>query len=155
MLILKLCFFIPRKIIFLVEILAIIDKYFKESQSSINLINNQSIEFHLIFVSSIDSECQSIIEKSIYHDFIKVHYLNMDIYTIEYDLISIEEQDALKDLYIDKNYNCLSILGRSILKFQTVFGKIKYKYIKGTLGKKLYLLKKDEKKIHFHNDNEI
>ena len=31
----------------------------------------------------------------------------MDIYTIDYDLISIEEQDALKDLYIDKNYNCL------------------------------------------------
>ena len=98
----------------------------------------------------------------------------MDIYTIDYDLISIEEQDALKDLYIDKNYNCLSILGRSILKFQTVFdynclsilgrsilkfqtvfGKIKYKYIKGTLGKKLYLLKKNEEKIHFHNDNEI
>jgi hypothetical protein len=149
-------FLVPGKLFFLVEILAIIDKYFKESQSSVNLVNNQSIEFHIIFVPSIDSECQSIIEKSIYHDFIKVHNLNMDIYTIDYDLISIEEQDALKDLYIDKNYNCLSILSRSILKFQTVFGKIKYKYIKGTLGKRLYdLLKKDEEKIHFHNDNEI
>ena len=42
------------KLFFLVEILAIIDKYFKESQSSINLINNQSIEFHLIFVPTID-----------------------------------------------------------------------------------------------------
>ena len=149
-------FLVPGKLFFLVEILAIIDKYFKESQSSVNLVNNQSIEFHIIFVPSIDSECQSIIEKSIYHDFIKVHNLNMDIYTIDYDLMSLEEQDVLKDLYIDQNYNCLSILSRAILKFQTVFGKIKYKYIKGTLGKRLYdLLKKDEEKIHFHNDNEI
>ena len=149
-------FLVPGKLFFLVEILAIIDKYFKERQSSVNLVNNQSIEFNIIFVPTIDSECQSIIEKSVYHDFIKVHNLNMDIYTIDYDLISLEEQDALKDLYIDRNYNCLSILSRSILKFQTVFGKIRYKYIKGTLGKRLYdLLKKDEEKIHFHNNNEI
>ena len=149
-------FLVPGKLFFLVEILAIIDKYFKERQSSVNLVNNQSIEFNIIFVPTIDSECQSIIEKSVYHDFIKVHNLNMDIYTIDYDLISLEEQDALKDLYIDRNYNCLSILSRSILKFQTVFGKIRHKYIKGTLGKRLYdLLKKDEEKIHFHNNNEI
>ena len=149
-------FLVPGKLFFLVEILAIIDKYFKESQSSVNLVNNQSIEFHIIFVPTIDSECQSIIRKSVYQNFIKVHNLNMDIYTIDYDLMSLEEQDVLKDLYIDQNYNCLSILSRAILKFQTVFGKIKYKYIKGTLGKRLYdLLKKDEEKIHFHNDNEI
>ena len=56
----------------------------------------------------------------------------------------------------DWTYNCLSILSRVIIKFQTVFGKIKYKYLKGNLSKKLYdLLEKDEDKSPFETDSEI
>ena len=143
-------FLIPSKLLYLVEILGIIDKYSKENE-----IPNE-IEFHIIFVPTIDSECQSIIMKSLYQKLIKIHNLNIDIFTIDYDLMSLEDNNALKDLYIDHNYNCISILSRTILKFETVFGKIKYRYIKGNLAKQLYnLLKKDEEKMHFQSENEI
>ena len=143
-------FLIPSKLLYLVEILGIIDKYSKENE-----IPNE-IEFHIIFVPTIDSECQSIIMKSLYQKLIKIHNLNIDIFTIDYDLMSLEDNNALKDLYIDHNYNCISILSRAILKFETVFGKIKYRYIKGNLAKQLYnLLKKDEEKMHFQSENEI
>ena len=143
-------FLIPSKLLYLVEILGIIDKYSKENE-----IPNE-IEFHIIFVPTIDSECQSIIMKSLYQKLIKIHNLNIDIFTIDYDLMSLEDNNALKDLYIDQNYNCISILSRAILKFETVFGKIKYRYIKGNLAKQLYnLLKKDEEKMHFQSENEI
>ncbi len=143
-------FLIPSKLLYLVEILGIIDKYSKENE-----IPNE-IEFHIIFVPTIDSECQSIIRKSLYQKIIKIHNLNIDIFTIDYDLMSLEDNNALKDLYIDHNYNCISILSRAILKFETVFGKIKYRYIKGNLAKQLYnLLKKDEEKMHFQSENEI
>ena len=143
-------FLIPSKLLYLVEILGIIDKYSKENE-----IPNE-IEFHIIFVPTIDSECQSIIMKSLYQKLIKIHNLNIDIFTIDYDLMSLEDNNALKDLYLDHNYNCISILSRTILKFETVFGKIKYRYIKGNLAKQLYnLLKKDEEKMHFQSENEI
>ena len=143
-------FLIPSKLLYLVEILGIIDKYSKENE-----IPNE-VEFHIIFVPTIDSECQSIIRKSLYQKLIKIHNLNIDIFTIDYDLMSLEDNNALKDLYIDHNYNCISILSRAILKFETVFGKIKYRYIKGNLAKQLYnLLKKDEEKMHFQSENEI
>ena len=143
-------FLIPSKLLYLVEILGIIDKYSKENE-----IPNE-IEFHIIFVPTIDSECQSIIMKSLYQKLIKIHNLNIDIFTIDYDLMSLEDNNALKDLYLDHNYNCISILSRTILKFETVFGKIKYRYIKGNFAKQLYnLLKKDEEKMHFQSENEI
>ena len=143
-------FLIPSKLLYLVEILGIIDKYSKENE-----IPNE-VEFHIIFVPTIDSECQSIIRKSLYQKLIKIHNLNIDIFTIDYDLMSLEDNNALKDLYIDHNYNCISILSRAILKFETVYGKIKYRYIKGNLAKQLYnLLKKDEEKMHFQSENEI
>ena len=143
-------FLIPSKLLYLVEILGIIDKYSKENE-----IPNE-IEFHIIFVPTIDSECQSIIMKSLYQKLIKIHNLNIDIFTIDYDLMSLEDNNALKDLYLDHNYNCISILSRTILKFETVFGKIKYRYIKGNLAKQLYnSLKKDEEKMHFQSENEI
>ena len=143
-------FLIPSKLLYLVEILGIIDKYSKENE-----IPNE-VEFHIIFVPTIDSECQSIIRKSLYQKLIKIHNLNIDIFTIDYDLMSLEDNNALKDLYLDHNYNCISILSRTILKFETVFGKIKYRYIKGNLAKQLYnLLKKDEEKMHFQSENEI
>ena len=143
-------FIIPSKLFYLVEILAIIDKYSKENE------NSNKIEFHIIFIPTINLECQYIIRQSIYQKLIKIHNLNMDIFTIDYDLMSLEDNNALKDLYIDLNYNCISVLSRVILKLENVFGKIKYKYIKVKLAKNLYKKKKkDEEKIHFNNENEI
>ena len=143
-------FLIPGKINFLKEIFSII-----ENNESTKLNNNQTM-YHIIFIPKIDNECQINIKTYKYNLYIKIHNLNMDIFTLDYDLMSLEENNTIRDIYINKNYNCLSILSRVIVKFQTVFGKIKYKYLKGNLSKKLYdLLDKDEEKSPFETDSEI
>ena len=151
-------FLIPGKIIFLKEVIAIIKKYVDETRiKNINTKQNNKIsEFHIIFIPKIDNDCQQLLRVSEFQPYTKIYNLNMDIYSLDYDLMSLEENNSIKDLYIDKNYNCLSILSRSILKFQTVFGRIKYKYYKGNFSKKLIeLIKRDEERTPFENDNEI
>ena len=148
-------FLIPGKIQFLKEILEIIRKYFKEIQLNQG-INQKLSEFHIIFIPKINNDCKQYLKSDFNEPYIKTYNLNMDIYSLDYDLMSLEENDSIKDLYIDKNYNCLSILSRSILKFETVFGRIKHKYYKGNFSKKIIeLLKRDEERTPFENDNEI
>ena len=151
-------FLIPGKIQFLKEIMQIIKNYFEDIQlNKFTPGNNQNIsEFHVIFIPKINNDCKQFLKTDQYEPYIKTYNLNMDIYSLDYDLMSLEENDSIKDLYIDKNYNCLSILSRSILKFETVFGRIKHKYVKGNFSKKLIeLLKRDEERTPFENDNEI
>ena len=151
-------FLIPGKIQFLKEIMQIIKKYFEEDKlKKLTPGNDQNIsEFHIIFIPKINNDCKQYLKTDKYEPYIKTYNLNMDIYSLDYDLMSLEENDSIKDLYIDKNYNCLSILSRSILKFETVFGRIKHKYYKGNFSKKLIeLLKRDEERTPFENENEI
>ena len=57
----------------------------------------------------------------------------------------MENKNAFRDIYIERNLNCLSELLRATIKYETVFGKIKYKYSKGFYAKKLIeLLNKEE-----------
>ena len=151
-------FLIPGKIQFLKEIMQIIKKYFEDNQLKKVTpgIDHNISEFHIIFIPKINNDCKQYLKTDKYEPYIKTYNLNMDIYSLDYDLLSLEENDSIKDLYIDKNYNCLSILSRSILKFETVFGRIKYKYFKGNFSKKLIeLLKRDEERTPFENENEI
>ena len=151
-------FLIPGKIQFLKEIMQIIKKYFEDNQLKKVTpgIDHNISEFHIIFIPKINNDCKQYLKTDKYEPYIKTYNLNMDIYSLDYDLLSLEENDSIKDLYIDKNYNCLSILSRSILKFETVFGRIKHKYFKGNFSKKLIeLLKRDEERTPFENENEI
>jgi hypothetical protein len=70
----------------------------------------------------------------------------MDIFPLDYDLMSLENESAFYDLFISQNLNSLSILARAIIKYENIFGKIKYKYYLGDLAKKLHnlLIKEEE-----------
>ena len=122
--------------------------------SSLNDNLNDYKEFHLIFIPKINNECDNYISKSFYFEVnTYIHNLGIDIYPFDYDLMSLELNDCIKDLYIDKNYNCLGTLCKSILKFETVFGKIDNKYYKGDNAFKLHnLVKKEEENYFFEND---
>ena len=122
--------------------------------SSLNDNLNDYKEFHLIFIPKINNECDNYISKSYYFEVnTYIHNLGIDIYPFDYDLMSLELNDCIKDLYIDKNYNCLGTLCKSILKFETVFGKIDNKYYKGDNAFKLHnLVKKEEENYFFEND---
>ena len=110
-------------------------------------------EYHIIFFPKITNECQSFINESLNRAFYNIYNLNMDIYPLDYELMSLEEDNCFHQLYITNNYNSLFLLNRAIIKYETVFGKIKYKYYKGNLSKKLKeMLEEEEKNINFEDE---
>ena len=117
---------------------------------------NASIEFHLIFIPKVTIECNDYISqsknKSVYH----VHNLNIDMFALDYDLISLEDYASFRNIYVKDNYECLSSLKRVIYKFEAAFGKIKYRYSKGPLAQKLNKILSIEKEAFDNNkENEI
>ena len=95
------------------------------------------------------------INNSKYKSYFNVHILNIDIYQLDYDLLSLENKNSFRDIYIDRNLNSLSSLSRAIVKYETVFGRIKYKYSKGFYSKKLTeILNREEEALNNNLNNE-
>ena len=114
---------------------------------------SQNKEYHVIFFPRIINECQTYINESIYRALFNIHNLNMDIYPLDYELMSLEDENCFHQLYVTNNYNSLFLLNRSIIKYETVFGKIKYKYYKGNLSKQLKeMLDEEEKNINLEEE---
>ena len=113
--------------------------------------------YHVIFIPKISGECYTFIDDSKYKAYFNTHILNIDIYQLDYDLLSLENNSSFRDIYVDKNLNSLSSLSRAIIKYETVFGRIKYKYSKGFYAKKLIeILNREEEASNnnLNNDNE-
>ena len=114
-------------------------------------------KYHLIFIPKISGECYSYINGSKYKSYFNLHILNIDIYQLNNDLLSLENKNSFRDIYIDKNLNSLSCLSRAIIKYETVFGRIKHKYSKGFYSKKLTeILNREEETLtnNLNNENE-
>ena len=94
-------------------------------------------EFHIIFVPKISNECNNFIKNSNFSAQFHVYNFNMDIFPLDYDLLSLEDYASFYNLYVEQNLNCISVLTRAIIKYESIFGKIKYKYYKGFLAEKL------------------
>lgn len=129
------------------------------SISCLNIIENhisenKKREFHLIIIPKINNECSSFIEKSKNKTYYNMHNLNIDMFVLDYDLISLEDHNAFHNIYVNDNYECLSALKRVIIKYKTVFGKIKYIYSKGPLAQKLNNILSNEDES-FDNNNEL
>lgn len=112
-------------------------------------------EYHIIFIPKITNECHMFIKQSNFTAYFTHHNLNIEVYPLDYDLLSLETP-SFKDIFIDENLSSLSILSRTIVKFEDIFGKIKHKYIKGTYSKILNdIIEKDEIVYDVKNDDEI
>ena len=64
-------------------------------------------EFHIIFIPKIVNECSKFLKESNYNDFYHIYNLNMDIFPLDYDLMSLENDSAFYDLYIEENLNMI------------------------------------------------
>ena len=138
-----LIYIIPSSI----EFLKIIEKH---------ILINKKIEFHIIFIPKITIECSNFIEESKNKSFYHLHNLNVDMYALDYDIISLEDYFSFKNIYANDNYECLSNLKRVIYKLESAFGKIKYRYSKGPLAHKLNKILSEEKSSFDNNkENEI
>ena len=125
----------------------------KSIEKHIVLNEKKKVEFHIIFVPKITIECSEFIEKSEYKTFFNIYNLNIDMYALDYDIISLEDYDAFNNIYVKDKYDCLSDLKRVIFKYEAAFGKIKYRYSKGPLAQKLNIILSEEK-ASFDNNKE-
>ena len=102
-------------------------------------------EFNIIFIPKINNECNKFLSECDFKDFFHKYNLLMDAFPLDYDLLSLEDDFSFYDLFISQDLNNLSVLARVIIKYENLFGKIKYKYYLGSLAKKLNeLLAKEE-----------
>ena len=146
-----------------IENLQIIEKHIESNTKDFGSKDSNEIKekevfnkYHLIFIPKISGECYSFINNSRYKSYFNMHILNIDIYQLDYDLLSLENKNSFRDIYIDKNLNSLSSLSRAIIKYETVYGRIKYKYSKGFYSKKLVdiLNKEEEASNNLNIENE-
>ena len=113
-------------------------------------------EYHCIFISKITNECQEYLSKSEYKDKLITHCLNIEIFPLDYDLLSMEDPNSFKDIFIEENYSSLQKLSKIIVKFKNMYGKYNNIYIKGKYAKILSdLVKKDEDIYGVKNNNNI
>ena len=84
-----------------------------------------------------------------------IENLNFDLIPIDLDLLSLEKENCLKEIYIDNDLTSLTDLANSVVKLEMIFGKIKYKYIKGDYGLKFCnILQEKEIENHIKNNND-
>ena len=111
-------------------------------------------QFYIYFIPQITNECLTYIKKSQIKSYFQLDNLNVEIYCLDRDLMSLTSQNAIYDLYVKEDLNILSILSKCIIKYEAIFGKIKYKYYKGSLSKKLYqLVVNEEQALSFEENN--
>ena len=116
--------------------------------------NKMKKQFHIIFIPQITNECLTFINSSTFKLYFKLDNLNIDMYFLDRDLLSLEDHYAFYNLYVKEDLNILSIISKCIIKYEAIFGKIKYKYYKGSSAKKLHqLILKEEETIPLESIN--
>ena len=124
-----------------------------EHKTSGEINEKKNDKYQIIFIPRITGECYNFINNSKYKDYFNTHILNIDIYQLDNEILSLENQNAFRDIYLENNLNSISSLCRAIIKYETVFGKIKYKYSKGFFSKKLIEMLNREEEQNNKNNN--
>ena len=116
--------------------------------------NKLKKQFHIIFIPQITNECLSFIKSSNIKHYFKLDNLNIDMFYLDKDLLSLEDHYAFYNLYVKEDLNILSILSKYIIKYEAIFGKIKYKYYIGNNAKKLnQLILNEEESLSLEENN--
>ena len=93
-----------------------------------------STKKYLVF---IPGENHDIIEHMLATNVINIfniESLNFDLIPIDIDLLSLERDTALKEIYIENDLTSIDELSCAFVRFENCFGKVKYKYIKGDIA---------------------
>ena len=132
-------------------------EYLKIIENHLSKAGNKAKKhFHIIFIPQITNECLNFIKSSLYKLYFKLDNFNLDMYYIAHDLLSLEDNNAFYNLYVKEDLNVLSILAKCVIKYEAIFGKIKYKYYIGSLAKKLnqLIINEEEALSLDNNDND-
>ena len=162
----QIVFLIPSKI----ECIDIVLKQFKkdkedllEKQKNFEANKASLIEktYHFYFVPKLDISVLNYIDenyslyKAYFDKYFEFELLN---FPLDYDLISLEDSQCFKELFLYKFSDCVDNLANLLIKIEEIFGKIKYRYTIGENGQILSkILDKKEKEgfLSEKNANEI
>ena len=121
----------------------------------IRALKSNSIK-HLVFVPGETHDAISRLLATQTINYFIIDSLNFDLIPIDIDLLSLENDNSLKEIYIDNNLTPIDNLATGLVKFENCFGKIKYKYIKGDLAQIFcQRLEEKEKDMGLNNSDEI
>ena len=90
------------------------------------------------------------LEQLIYPEFYTFYDFPLDIFPLDYDLLSLENNNSFQEIYLKNDTSSLVRLSEAITEIEILFGKIQNFYYKGDKGKLLHnivLRKEDEENI--------
>ena len=90
------------------------------------------------------------LEQLIFPEFYTFYDFPLDIFPLDYDLLSLENNNSFQEIYLKNDTSSLVRLSEAITEIEILFGKIQNFYYKGDKGKLLYnivLRKEDEENI--------
>ena len=136
----------------------------KENKGNTIEIKNRNIiakKYYFLYVPKINLSVINYfkVTDTLYESYFDNYYdfelLNIPL---DYDLISFEDKQCFKELYLYKFSDCIDNLANLLIKIQDIYGKIKNKYIIGEYAKTVSeLLDKKEKEgfLSDKNNDEI
>ena len=115
----------------------------------------QNLNAYIIFIPCENYDIIKHLKTSHIKGEFHIENLNFDLVPIDLDLLSLEKENSLKEIYIDNDLTSITDLANSVAKLEMIFGKIKYKYIKGDLGLKFCnILQEKEIENNLKSDND-
>ena len=113
----------------------ITEKQKKFSENKDKIISKTYYFFH---VPKVDISVLNYTKNNFdYYETFFQNYYDFDLsnFVLDYDLISLEDKQCFKELYLFKFSDCVDTLANVLIKIQEVFGKIKYRYTLGENSK--------------------
>ena len=88
----------------------------------------QNLKEYIIFIPCENYDIIKHMMFSHVKDDFKIENLNFDLIPIDHDLLSLEKDNCIKEIYIDNDLTSVTDLANSLVKLETIFGKVKHKY---------------------------
>jgi len=91
-------------------------------------------EYHAMFYPELTFIVNNNLKNGIHYKHLekKVYNMNFDLIPLGTDLLSLEYQPSLEELFITKEFGCHNAAAESLYRLEAMFGKFKSVYIKGT-----------------------
>ena len=129
----------------------------KGNKIEINIKNNIiAKKYYFLYVPKVDiSVINYLNHKETLYEANFSNYYDFELlnFPLDYDLISFEDKQCFKELYLYKFSDCVDNLANLLIKIQDIFGKIKNKYIIGEYSKIVSELLDKKEKEGFLSDN--
>ena len=159
----QIVFIIPSKI----ECFNIVMKQIEKDQEEINEKQKKFLEnkdkiisktYYFFHVPKVDNSVLNYINNNFnYYSTFFENYYDFELcnFVLDYDVISMEDNQCFKELYLYKFSDCVDNLANLLIKIQEIFGRIKHKYVLGENGKIIYDLLDRKEKEGFLSEKNI